>query len=215
MHHATARWQGFTLLEVMVVMLLVAVMAAIAVPNLFAGKSRGKDLEREASVLLVRLQTAQDDAMLYGEEYGLVFSADGYRFVRWNEKNYRFEALSPEKSWGLRRFENAVTVSALADVTDPILVLPEKPENETGALEKDTSEAGSDQPDKKGDEPDWQPSVYVLSSGEVTPFRAVFGTEGSDEKLELQIDPLGNRVLPKVAPKDDAPPAMRDRAHAS
>src|SRR5690606_25242751 len=94
--------RGFTLLEIMVVMVMVAVLAAIVTPNLFAAKSRGKDLEREASMLAARLRAAQDDAMLYGIEYGLVFSADGYRFVRWDATEYRFVALSAERGWGLR-----------------------------------------------------------------------------------------------------------------
>lgn len=196
MGHARHAARGFTLLEVMVVMLIVAVLAAIAVPNLFAGKSRGKDLEREAAMLSFRLLAAQDDAMLYGEEYGLVFSDDGYRFVRWNAAAFRFEALPPARAWGQRAFEDAVTVSAAADAGDPVLVWPAKPEGN-----EDTASA-----------PDWQPSVYVLSSGEVTPFSAVFSAEGSDETLELRIDPLGNRVLPPAP--EGAAPAQKDIAHA-
>lgn len=189
MRQAMRRQRGFTLLEIMVVMVIVAVLAAVAAPNLFAAKSRGKDLEREASMLAARLRVAQDDAMLYGNEYGLVFSAEGYRFVRWDTKRSRFTEVGADQSWALRTFEDEVKVSAAADDGDPILVLPEPKKTEDGA-------AGGQQAD---DQPDWQPSVFVLSSGEVTPFTAVFSAEGAQEDLALRIDPLGTRVYPEGA----------------
>lgn len=183
------RQRGFTLLEIMVVMVIVAVLAAIATPNLFAAKSRGKDLEREASMLAARLRVAQDEAMLYGNEYGVVFSVEGYRFVRWDAKLSRFTEVGADQSWALRTFEDEVKVSAAADAGDPILVLPEP--------EKTEDVAAGEQP--ADDQPDWQPSVFVLSSGEVTPFTAVFSAKGAQEDLELRIDPLGNRVYPEGA----------------
>lgn len=181
------RQLGFTLLEIMVVMVIVAVLAAIATPNLFAAKSRGKDLEREASMLVARLRVAQDDAMLYGNEYGVVFTADGYRFVRWDAKQSRFTAVGADRSWSLRVLEDEVKVSAAADDGDPILVLPEPEKTEDAAAGDQVADG----------EPDWQPSVFVLSSGEVTPFTAVFSAEGAQEDLELRIDPLGNRIYPE------------------
>ena len=104
MHHTMHRLRGFTLLEIMVVMVIVAVLAAIVTPNLFAGKSRGKDLEREAAMLTARLRVAQDDAMFYGNEYGLVFSENGYRFVRWNAELARFVAPPAVDAWTQRDF---------------------------------------------------------------------------------------------------------------
>ena len=192
MHHIMHRPRGFTLLEIMVVMVIVAVLAAIVTPNLFAGKSRGKDLEREAAMLTARLRVAQDDAMFYGNEYGLVFSEDGYRFVRWNAELARFVAPPAVDAWTQRDFEDEIRVSAAADDGDPILVLPEpKEKDEAESVTPALDAAAGDEP--AAEEPYWQPSVFVLSSGEVTPFTAVFSAEGVADVVELNIDPLGNR----------------------
>lgn len=179
--------RGFTLIEIVVVMAIIAALAAIVGPNLFAGSNRGKDFEREAATLTARIRTAQDDAMLYGREYGIVFTEQGYRFVHWDAERFRFVAAGPEDgAWTLRQFDNEVRVSAAADGNEPILVLPEPPEQD---------EAGADADAESGaDETVWEPSVFVLSSGEVTPFTAVFSAGEEDKVLELRIDALGNRV---------------------
>lgn len=196
--------RGFTLIEIVVVMAIIAALAAIVGPSLFAGSNRGKDFEREAATLAARIRTAQDDAMLYGREYGIVFTEQGYRFVHWDAERFRFVAAGPEDgAWTLRQFDNEVRVSAAADGDEPILVLPEPPEpDEAGADAAAESEA---------DATVWEPSVFVLSSGEVTPFTAVFSAEDEDKALELRIDALGNRVaaagdvLPPEAGVADAP----------
>ena len=196
--------RGFTLIEIVVVMAIIAALAAIVGPNLFAGSNRGKDFEREAATLTARIRTAQDDAMLSGREYGIVFTEQGYRFVHWDAERFRFVAAGPEDgAWTLRQFDNEVRVSAAADGNEPILVLPEPPEQD---------EAGADADAESGaDETVWEPSVFVLSSGEVTPFTAVFSAEDEDKALELRIDALGNRVaaagdvLPPEAGVADAP----------
>lgn len=177
--------RGFTLIEIVVVMAIIAALAAIVGPNLFAGSNRGKDFEREAATLAVRIRLAQDDAMLYGREYGIVFAEDGYRFVHWDAERFRFVAAGPgDGSWTLRRFDNEVRVSAAADGNEPILVAPKPPERAAAA---DDSKAADD-------EPVYTPSVFVLSSGEVTPFTAVFSAEDSEQAQELRIDALGNRI---------------------
>ncbi|MFZ5722945.1 MAG: type II secretion system minor pseudopilin GspH [Pseudomonadota bacterium] len=188
MQHAMRPERGFTLLEIMAVMLIIAIIAAIATPNLFAARSRGTDLEREAAALAARIRVAQDDAMLYGHEYGVVFTAEGYRFVRWDAKGNRFRSIVAGAGWTRRQLENGVRVSAVANSGDPILVLPEPTEEDAG----DDTAAGENT--SAEDESAWQPSVFVLSSGEVTPFTAVFSAEGAERPLELRIDPLGNRL---------------------
>lgn len=200
--------RGFTLIEIVVVMAIIAALAAIVGPNLFAGSNRGKDFEREAATLAARIRTAQDDAMLSGREYGIVFTEQGYRFVHWDAERFRFVAAGPEDgAWTLRQFDHEVRVSAAADGDEPILVLPEPPEQDKA----DTGADADADADAAADAIVWEPSVFVLSSGEVTPFTAVFSAEEEDKVLELRIDALGNRVaaagdvLPPEAGVADAP----------
>jgi type II secretion system protein H len=69
---------GFTLLEIMLVLLIVAIMAAMVVPNMF--QSSGGRAEDQARRLQQILRLASSEAMLTGVSIRWTAYADGYRF---------------------------------------------------------------------------------------------------------------------------------------
>lgn len=175
---------GFTLLELVVVVVIVAITVAMMAPQLSAG-GRWRELQREADTLAVRLQVAQDAAMLESREYAIAFSEDGYRFVVWDTGSQTFRAVAdPAARWAIKQLPDGMSIAADGEAVDPILVLPSA-EGSSG-VPADDSAADEEQA--------YTPSVFVLSSGEVTPFVAVFRAEGEDREAALRIDPLGNRV---------------------
>lgn len=195
----TRAQHGFTLLEILVVVVIIAILTALLLPNLSSG-GRWRDLQREAGTLALRIRVAQDDAMLYGREYGIVFSENGYRFVAWDAEASRFRAVEPEERWMLREFDDDIRMLASVSTNDPILVMPEAKDE---PAEETTAESAQLAPAEM--EPVYEPSVYVLSSGEVTPFTAEFSAESEDAPVALQIDALGNRVEDDAAGNADAP----------
>lgn len=73
-----SQWRGFTLLEIMLVLLIVAVMAALVVPNMFvSGSARADD---EARRLQQTLRLAVSEAMLTGVPIRWTGYATGYVF---------------------------------------------------------------------------------------------------------------------------------------
>ena len=72
--------RGFTLIEVLVVVLLVAVTVSFMVVNLGTGD---RDLVRsEATRLAASIQHAQDEAVMTGRSIAWLGQADGYRYLR-------------------------------------------------------------------------------------------------------------------------------------
>lgn len=193
--------RGFTLLEILVVVVIIGILTALLLPNLNAG-GRWRELQREASTLAARIRVAQDEAMLSGREIGIVFADNGYRFVAWDAQSSHFRALAePGLRWTLRELAEGISMAASADNGDPILVLPEADASAPDRVAADAQTASAD----TDVEPIYEPSVYVLSSGEVTPFTAVFRAEGEEQSVALQIDTLGARVDDTNGGRSDAP----------
>lgn len=78
------RSRGFTLIELVVVMLLLAIMAGIVVINL--NPDDAADVQQEARRLALLLQTAQQEAILQGQVFAVSFERRGYRFLRLNQE---------------------------------------------------------------------------------------------------------------------------------
>ncbi len=173
------------MLEILVVVVIIGILTALLLPNINAG-GHWRDLRREANTLAARIRVAQDDAMLYGREYGIAFAETGYDFVVWNNASHRFvNVIDSDARWLHRKFDDDIYVATASDGGEPILVLQENPEADiTENVDGKTTPT----------EPDPVPSIFVLSSGEVTPFTAVFRAEGEEKTVELRIDPLGKRI---------------------
>ena len=86
-----SRCRGFTLLELLVVMALVAVMLTLAVPRLEVGPAQqARQQGRELAGLIEQLREA---ALAQGKEYGLHFDAHGYRLMVWHRDRWQQQAV--------------------------------------------------------------------------------------------------------------------------
>ncbi len=72
---------GVSLVEVLVVLVLIGVMAG-AIGLSLGNRGAGAVAEREARVLVARLDRAADEALLAGEAMAVVWSASDYRLLR-------------------------------------------------------------------------------------------------------------------------------------
>lgn len=73
------RRQGFTLLEILVVMFILGVIASVAVLAVGGGTSR--QFEQEARRLVELAGLARDESLLTGQARALGFSKNGYAFL--------------------------------------------------------------------------------------------------------------------------------------
>lgn len=86
----TLRGRGFTLLELLVVMVLVGVLLALVMPVFDAGPAR--QARQQARELLGLIEQLRDDALTQGQEYGLHFDTHGYRLMTWQGAEWRVQA---------------------------------------------------------------------------------------------------------------------------
>lgn len=139
--------QGFSLLELLVVIVIIAILFTFTTLAI-RGTSPEELIQTEAQRLDRLLQLALEEAILKGQEYGLEFKPNSYRFL-----------LYFENTW--QPLDN-----------DDLLRERQLPENMEFELEIEQIEVlvedDSSDTDKKDEEkPD--PQVFLLSSGEITP----------------------------------------------
>ncbi|WP_461436674.1 type II secretion system minor pseudopilin GspH [Marinobacter nauticus] len=144
---------GFTLIEILVVLIIVGLLAALAVFNM-AGSSQQRELESQVRELYLLMQTAQEQAVLNNLEMGLLLEEDGYRFVAFQDKTGEWKS-SGERIFYKRTLPEWLTVTQYIE---------------------------SDAPRLASAEDRLRPDVVFFSSGETTPFEIEF-TLGRDTDL--------------------------------
>lgn len=159
---ATGIWssrsgRGFTLLEVLVVVFIIGITLTLA--TLTVGNRAQEALEQEALRLSARLDLAGDEAVMQAREYALEFTDDGYRFLVFENNEWR--ALKQDETLRARRLPDGLWMKVnLAE------------------------EAAREESDEKTPQ-----RIYLLSSGEMSAFEIDFGySQTAGYRLIGQLD---------------------------
>jgi general secretion pathway protein H len=110
--HAPQPTSGFTLIEIMVVLLIVAITIGMVGINLQRGDSNR--VQEEADRIVILLQAAREEAILQGKVFAVQFSNDGYRFLRLNDKG-KLELIEQDDVLSPRSLPDGVTLSFTMD----------------------------------------------------------------------------------------------------
>jgi general secretion pathway protein H len=141
------RDRGFSLLELLVVIVIISILFTFTTLAI-RGTSPEELIQTEAQRLDRLLQLALEEAILKGQEYGLEFKPDSYRFLLYFENTWQ-----PLDNDDLLRERQLPQNMEFELEIEQIEVLVEKDS-------ADTDKQAEEKPD---------PQVFILSSGEITP----------------------------------------------
>ena len=161
LQQSTPRKNGFTLIELIVVIVIVAILFTYTTLAI-RGNAPEEAIKEEAQRLEQLVELAIEEAILRGEDYGIEFFIDGYRFLKHNETQWQpiiqdtilRERTLPDKMELETRLEDSPLVVDLA--SEPMS------DNKVELDETEDAEEGSNTEKI-------YPHVYLLSSGEIAP----------------------------------------------
>ena len=156
------RQAGFTLLEVMLVLLLIGLLATTVVLN-FSGDSPEQRLQKETERFQQVFQFVAETAMLKQQEWGLVLQEGSYSFVYFDGEKW-LQADQPK----------AAELYELAEDIRLQLELEGLPGAELSLLSQLNWQDDDEFTDNASEQPPVLPQVFILSSGEISPFRLMF-----------------------------------------
>jgi general secretion pathway protein H len=156
---------GFTLLELMVVLVLVGIIFTFAMLS-FGGDDIAEMMEKEAHRLETLVRLAADESVIRGQELAIRFTDEGYEFM-----------VLQTSGWEIPQDDRLLRARTLP----PEILLRLQLDDDAPMF-----------PDQQTDANAVTPQVFILSSGEVTPFTAVFESRRSDAQYHLDVSLMGH-----------------------
>lgn len=203
LRHATVFSRGFTLLEVLVVVLLVGIISSIAMLGLNAGGDERR-MRDESDRLVALLLQVGSEAVMQNQEYGLKITDTGYVFLCLDEVKLRWKPCTGDDTLRERNMPEGLEIHVLRESS---LQLPESADSKTAenkaADDKPAGDKDEDAPGKDG--PRIYPDLLLLSSGEASPVSfEILVTEKPELRSEISVDELGRVSRDTDEPDDDA-----------
>lgn len=201
MTHAPVR--AFTLIEMLVVLVIIGMMAAAIV--MVGSDNRAAIARDEIEQLNAKLKLAQEEAQLYGAEYGLVISETDYQFVTFDDE--RWTPISDDRAYRTHPlpdgFELALEIEGFklpgarlpgAKITDDGKIVAAEPYQQGGERANSAQKQNNAEPaeptaadaseerraaaangDDDAETAAVLPQVFLLSGGELNPFVLAIG----------------------------------------
>jgi general secretion pathway protein H len=163
------RSKGFTLVEILVVIVIIAVVISLAVLSVSA-TGRDSQLDDESRRIEGLVGLLHERALLEGRDFGLRIEPTAYEFVVYDARRDRWLMLDQEREFRHRELPKGITFQLQLD-SQTVVIKP---------IDKNLS---------NGDPPN--PQVAIAASGEGTPFRLTLLRDATQAKASVDGDALG------------------------
>jgi len=191
--------RGFTLVEILVVVVIIAIVTAGAMLSLsFLGPDR--ELDTEGQRLSALMNYAEEQASLQTREFGLYCTTGGYFFLTFDALANQWRPVTDDDALRPRTLPDGLRLQLNIDGQD-VQLKDEAPDISSASRAAASSAASAPSrayayaqaPDSSGPDaqPQLQPQVMILSSGDLSTFRLTLGRDGATRTVQLKPDPQG------------------------
>jgi len=169
---STIRSRGFTLLELLVVMVIIGIIASMAVLSVGLA-TRDNGVEKELQRIQDLIGLASEEAVAQGREFGLTFYGKEYEFSAWDAAEAVWKPLGEDaRPFVPHTFAPGTIVDLeiegrIVKIAEERPVVTEQKDKTAGDKQSAAGKSKSKVNDKDKDKD--RPQVFMDSSGEVTP----------------------------------------------
>ncbi|MDN3652999.1 type II secretion system minor pseudopilin GspH [Thalassotalea ponticola] len=157
------RGNGFTLLEIMLVLIVLGMMYSVVIPNI-RGTDASDEIEQHSQYFARTFSLASEYALLNNLELGLYVKDNSYQFLVFNGQ--RWQQVPDQELFVNQSFNEPYALELTLDELDL--------DADAMTIDREMfSEFETEQSFDQGEEPIY-PQVYLFSSGEITPFQLRF-----------------------------------------
>ncbi len=192
--HSRSRERGFTLIELMVVVLIIGLMAAGIVLSVGATSGRDAQLEKESTRAFALIKYAREKAELQTREFGLYFGDHDYQFLTFDPRKGLWRPVDEDDALRGRTLPEGLKLHLVVEGREVVLKAPDD--------NKDTKKKTKEEQEKEALA--FQPHVMLFSNGDLTSFELTMEREeparrvtiASNDKGEVEASKLieGNRT---------------------
>ncbi|WP_133405263.1 type II secretion system minor pseudopilin GspH [Parashewanella tropica] len=183
--------RGFTLLEIMIVVVLMGLMAAAVIPS-FNTSTPKQQLEKKAKEFMATTELVLNETILSGQFLGIVIDPDGYHYVIYHEN--KWQPLTNDRILTERKLDNDMSLSV---VVDGLPLKQSDEEHSDDIFDNEDDGLGLDEP-LQSEKKLPTPQIMLFPSGELSPFELTFSMkdqQGDEQDVLVVGDALGRLTL--------------------
>lgn len=169
---------GFTLIELMVVVLIMGILAASVVLSVGV-TGRDTELERESERMFSLMNYVREKAELQTREFGLYCHDTDYEFLTFDPRKQLWRAADEDDALRARELPEGLKLNLVVEGRPVVL---KRKQEEQRALDKEEQE--------KADR-ERLPHVILFSNGDLTPFRLTVEREEAGRSISMASNDKG------------------------
>ena len=206
MRHGTARERGFTLIEILVVIVIMAVVVALAVLSISV-TGRDTQVDKESQRIEGLIELLHERALIEGRDFGLRLEPTAYEFDSYDAIHGLWIPLNQEQEFRRRNLPPGMSFALELDSRQVVLV-PKDPDtvNNTSLLAQSGSLLGNQASSAAGALSAAQqaalqsgstiaPQLAIAASGDSTPFRITLVRDDTQARALISGDAMGKVTL--------------------